>query len=135
MPRKYVWLHGSQWPSPEYQVPKDAKEFDLPPVEVEPTKSISGRVVDQQGQPLGNVSISVVDEGRHYGRGKADKDGQFAVAGVPVTINPARVKYVWFPEVGPGRPFVSSMPSECEILKTDPFALRALPRDPRMDQP
>jgi hypothetical protein len=45
------------------EVPQDAKEFDLPPIEAglaPPTKSIPGRVVDQQGQPVGNISISVV---------------------------------------------------------------------------
>jgi len=135
MPKGYAWLHGDAYPFPSYQVPEDAKEFDLPPVEVEPTKSIPGRVVDQQGHPVGNVWISLVDGDRHYGRGMSDKNGQFDVAGVPVTINPAHAKYVWFPEPGPGRPFVSTMPSQCEILKTDPLILRVLPRDPRMDQP
>jgi hypothetical protein len=135
MPKGYAWLHGNAYPFPSYQIPEDAKQFDLPPVEVEPTKSIPGRVVDQRGEPVGNIWISVVDGDRHYGRGKADKNGHFDVAGVPVTINPAHVKYVWLPEVGPGRPFVSTMPSECEILKTDPLILRALPRVSREDQP
>jgi len=121
-----------------FEVPKDAKEFDLPPIEAGlagPTKSIPGRVVDQQGQPVGNIHISAVEGDRRYGYGKSDKEGRFEVAGVPVTINPGKVKYGWLPEVGPGKPFVSPKLSKCEVLKTDPLLLRALPRDPLWDMP
>jgi hypothetical protein len=65
----------------------------------------------------------------------SDKEGRFEVAGVPLTIDPRKVEYVWLPEVGPGKPFVGGEPSKCEVLKTDPLLLRALPRDPLWDMP
>ena len=58
MPKWILWLHGNGSPFPSYQVPENVKEFDLPPIEVVPTKSISGRVVDEHDQPVGNLLIS-----------------------------------------------------------------------------
>jgi beta-lactamase regulating signal transducer with metallopeptidase domain len=121
-----------------FEVPKDAKEFDLPPIEAGlagPTKSIRGRVVDQQGQPVGGIRIFVVEGDRHYWGGKSDQRGRFEVAGVPVTVDSGKAKYDWLPEVGLAKPFVSTIPSKCEVLKTDPLLLHALPRDPRQDMP
>ncbi len=121
------------------EVPKDAKEFNLPPIEVEvvPMKSIRGRVVDRQSHPIGNIEISVRVGGRQYSSGKSDKEGRFEMS-VPATMKPGNVEYGWFPEVGPGRPFVSTVPSKCEIIKADPLLLRAcrgtrwrIPRDSR----
>jgi hypothetical protein len=127
MPPKYVWVHGDAFPFPEYEVRADVKQFDLPPIEVRPTKSIPGRVVDQQGQPVGNIWISVVEGDQHYGLGKSDKNGQFNVFGVPVTINPASVKYKWHPAVGPGRPVVSTMRSQCEVPSAPRIPARRSP--------
>jgi hypothetical protein len=114
---------------PSCEIPASATKFDLPPIEVLPAKSIAGHVVDQQNRPVENIRISVVEGGRHYGWGKSDKNGQFDMVGVPATISPAKAKYEWRPEVS------STMGSACEILKTDPLVLRALPRDPQWDTP
>ena len=141
MPAPYVLLsEGAARATNDrsFEVPKDVKEFDLPPIEAGLaglTKSIPGRVVDQQDRPVGNIQISVVEGDRQSGGGKSDKEGRFELAGVPVTINLGKAEYRWWPEVGPGKPFVSGMPSKCEVLKSDPLLLRALPRDPLMDMP
>jgi hypothetical protein len=127
MPEKYVQL--DEIGDRPYEVPDYVKQFDLPPLEVVPAKSIAGRVIDQRGQPVANVLISVVEGNRRYGHGKSDRDGQFDVARVPITLDPATVRYEWRPETG------STMPSECEVVKTDPLTLRALPRDPGIDKP
>ena len=122
MPEKYVQL-GEVGDRP-CEVPDYVKEFDLPPLEVVPAKSIAGRVIDQRGQPIANVFVSVLEGNRRYGHGKSDSDGQFTVAGVPATLDPATVRYEWRSETG------STMPSQCEVLKTDPLTLRASPERP-----
>jgi hypothetical protein len=124
MPTEYVQL-GAPWNRP-LEVP-NVEVFDLPPVEVLPATSIEGRLIDERDQPVPNREICVVEGDRRYGHGKSDSNGQFSVAGVPVTINPAKVEYQWWtPDSG--------VPRECEIVKTDPLVLRALPRPPQIDR-
>jgi len=53
MPEEYVQL-GRPWDRP-VEVPEDAKEFDLPPVEVVSATSIAGRLLDERGQPISNA--------------------------------------------------------------------------------
>ena len=126
LPKEYVQL-GEPWNRP-LEVPKDAKEFDLPPVEVVLAKRIEGRLVDEHDRPVANAGVCVLDGNRGYGHGASDRNGKFSVTGVPATINPAKAEYEWFtPDTG--------VPSKCEVLKTSPLILRALPRDQRKNRP
>ncbi|HUT89941.1 MAG TPA: carboxypeptidase-like regulatory domain-containing protein [Thermoguttaceae bacterium] len=129
MPEEYVQSRGVGFPFPSYEVPADAKVFELPPLEAVPAKSITGRVIDESDQPVANVRISILVGNRYFGHGKSDRNGRFNLTGVPTTIDPAKVKYQWNPEVG------STMPSECEVVKANPLVLRTLPRAARIDRP
>jgi hypothetical protein len=125
MPSEYVLSHRGF--RPYYDVPTDAKEFELPPMEAVP--SLAGCVIDQRDQPVANVYIFLLEGNRCTGNGLSHRNGQLNVPYVPASINRANVKYQWKPK------FDSTMLSECEVLKTDPLILRALPRDPRTDRP
>jgi len=130
MPSEYVSAAGTGADSiNSYDVPADAKQFDLPPIEAVPAKTVAGRIVDQDGRPLAKAHISLHEGDRSYGGGKSDSEGRFVLSSVPESIDPAKVKYGWTPENG------STMPTDCEILQTDPLVLRALPRDPAQDRP
>jgi protocatechuate 3,4-dioxygenase beta subunit len=126
VPNKYAYVQmGEPWLRP-YQVPEDAKEFDLPPVEVVPSKTIAGRVIDQQDQPVANSQVSILEGNRRYGFGKSDNNGRFNLTGVPATIDPAKATYQVSPETG------STGPSATEVITSDPLLLRTTPRPTRV---
>lgn len=76
-----------------YDVPEGVKEFDWPPIYLSPTKSISGRVIDQNDQPVASVMISIVDGDAHYGTTRTDANGLFTSKGVPTMIDPGKATY------------------------------------------
>jgi hypothetical protein len=120
MPQEYVQL--GEVGNRTIDVPQDAKEFELPPLEVVPAKSMTGRLIDGHDQPVAGARILLMEAGRTYGFGKSDDKGEFNLTGVPTTMNPTGANYKWWPEAS------STGPSECEIVTTDPLVLRALDR-------
>jgi hypothetical protein len=122
MPEEYV-QPGEPWNRP-IGVPEGAKEFDLPPVELVPATRIEGRLVDEHDRPVSNTGIDVIDGNRRYGYGKSDSSGKFSVAGVPTTIDPTKAEYQLFTDD-------NMVSRKCEVLKTNPLILRALPRESR----
>jgi hypothetical protein len=126
MPNKYAYVQtGEPWLRP-YQVAEDAKDFDLPLLEVVPAKTIAGRVIDQQDKPVANSQVSILEGNRRYGFGKSDNNGQFKLTGVPATIDPAKATYQFAPETG------STGPSGCDVVTSDPLLLRTTPRATRV---
>ncbi len=113
--------YGAPWKR-EVEVPEDAKTFDLPPAELVPARRIEGRLVDEHDRPIANARIFLSDGNRSYGYGdNSDSGGKFTLLGVPKTIDPPKAEYKWSGSDG--------VPHKCEVLKTDPLLLRALPRD------
>ena len=78
---------------PKYEVPENVKDFQVPPLELEPTKRISGRLVDQSGQPVANRVVWVAADDRGYGFGQTNASGEFTLTGVPALIDAAKAKY------------------------------------------
>ncbi|MGO9108872.1 MAG: carboxypeptidase regulatory-like domain-containing protein, partial [Thermoguttaceae bacterium] len=120
-PREYVQL-GEVGNRP-IEVPQDAKVFDLPPVELVPAKIVEGRLVDEHDRPVSDAGIDVIEGNRRYGYCKSDSSGKFSLDGVPTTTSLTNAEYEWFT---PG----AGVPHKCEVLKTNPLILRALPKDP-----
>ena len=116
-----------------YEVPKNVKGFDLPPLEFVPGKTIAGRVIDQHGRAIADLSICVTEGDAHYGFDTSDKNGHFKLTGVPATFNPAKLKYECKPQDildDPGGMSRLASWSTCKVLKTEPLVLRAIPIEP-----
>ena len=106
----------------EIDVPKGVKEFDLPPVELAPTKNIEGHLVDASDRPVAHVRVSVGAEHRYYGDAESDSGGKFRLNNMPATIDLTKAEFQWASPIAL---------QKCKVLKTDPLILRALPRDTR----
>ncbi len=122
------WNGDSDVPNDEIDVPKDAKQFDLPPAELAPAKDIEGRLVDEHDQPVSNARVVVIAEHRHYGYGESNSDGKFSLGEVPTTINPSKADYECYTSD-------DGSWHKCKVLKTSPLILRALPADTRNNSP
>jgi beta-lactamase regulating signal transducer with metallopeptidase domain len=112
-----------QWGSGEsFEVPQQAGEFNLLPLELERAKTITGRLVDEQDQPIADAMVNILVENRRYGLGKSSKsdvNGQFKLTGVPATIDAAKTTYeVHMPA---SRQPLGIKP---EIIRTNPLVLR-----------
>ncbi len=95
LPEQYARPHRSTIRGVE--VPEDAKEFELPPIEVLPGKTVSGRLIDEHTRPVAEARILMHDDGELCGAAISDKEGQFTVSGVFPTANPTTATYtVWF---------------------------------------
>ena len=75
-------------------VPENVAEFELPPIELAKTKSISGRLLNPDGQPLADRSINGVIGNTRYGFGKTDRNGEFKLREVPEEVKLERFQ-VW----------------------------------------
>lgn len=58
-------------------------DTEWPPIEVVPTMSLAGTVVDRDGEPLANVRINGVVGNRRYGFGSTDEKGRFTLTRLP----------------------------------------------------
>ena len=114
-PGKYV-----QFGEVTCEVPDRVKDFELPPLELVPTKSVAGRVLDEHDRPVANVRICIDGKNRRYGFTKTDANGQFNLVGVPVPIDTAKAQYEVFDDSERAKRM------ECELIKTDPLVLRVL---------
>lgn len=75
-------------------VPENVAEFELPPIELSKTKSISGRLLNPEGQPLADRSINGVIGNTRFGFGKTDRNGEFKLHDVPEEVSLERFQ-VW----------------------------------------
>lgn len=110
-----------------YEVPEHVKEFDWPPIELAPTKSITGRVIDQKDQPVVDGMISIVEGRAHYGVTSIDANGGFTMRKVPTMIDVGKATYeVSVPATKrvPNRPTMC-VPVESEVIQVDPVVIRA----------
>jgi hypothetical protein len=115
LPKKYV-----QFGEVTCDVPEEAKDFEVPPLEVVPTKSVAGRAIDEQDRPLAGVRVNIIGKNWRYGFTKTDANGQFNLVGVPVPIDTAKAQYEVFDDSERAKRM------ECELIKTDPLVLRVL---------
>jgi hypothetical protein len=77
LPEGYVQL-GAPWAEP-YQVPSDVEEYELPNIDVVGTHKLSGRLIDDKGQPLPRMRLTAVDKNRRYGFALTDAEGRFSM--------------------------------------------------------
>jgi RNA polymerase sigma factor (sigma-70 family) len=81
MPQDLVQL-GEPW-NERHKVPSNVEVFDLPAIELVPGRSIKGRLVRGQDQPVAKARIAASAESRLYGYGMSDAKGEFTLTGVP----------------------------------------------------
>jgi hypothetical protein len=97
-------------------VPDDVADFELPPIELEKTKTVSGHLLDRNGQPLADHRVIGSVGNFNYGSGTSDKKGDFELNGVPENMQ--LDKYlVWDNDR-------SSPPMETTVVTADPLVLR-----------
>lgn len=99
-----------------HEVPADAGEFELPPIEVVPTRSLKGRMVDEHDHPVAEAGISLIVENRRYGYGRTDTEGRFTLSGIPATLTLNDVEYEIHLE--------SEERKEAEVVTAEPLLLR-----------
>jgi hypothetical protein len=76
--------------------------------------TVRGKVVDNGGKP-----IRVMDGGNAYGNGKSDDIGNFRISHVPESVDPSKVKYGIFKNLG------STLPDYIgEPVLTSPLIIR-----------
>jgi hypothetical protein len=118
LPGQYARLHRQMHPTAV--VPEDAKDFELPPIEVAPARIFSGRLIDERGRPVADARLAIIEGDRYYGGGFSEKDGRFTMGDVPAMIDPTKATYqVLSLKSGgpPGR-------REAKVIQPDPLVLR-----------
>ncbi len=85
------YVHYGRYP--RYDVPAGIKEFHLPPLVLVPAKSVAGRLVDKNGQPVANRAIWVAADGRDYGYGQSSANGAFTLTGLPAPTDIEKATY------------------------------------------
>lgn len=71
------WVEeNAGWQNP-VEVPADAGEFDLPPLELIETVERSGRLVNRADQPIADARVAAVKANRVYASATTDADGRF----------------------------------------------------------
>jgi RNA polymerase sigma factor (sigma-70 family) len=76
-------------------IPEDARDFAVPPIELTPAASVQGLVVDEQGKPMAGATVSAswpVNEGPNLSGPqeasvRSDGEGLFRFVGVPTDAN------------------------------------------------
>ncbi len=77
MPGEFLQLGTSR--QQRHAVPADADLFELPPIEVLTTTTVEGRLIDETGKPVAGALV----DGRPYGSGTSDEQGNFTLHRVP----------------------------------------------------
>jgi hypothetical protein len=99
--------------SARHEVPEGVDDFELPPIELTKTTTLSGRLLDNAGKPLANRRLSGVKGNGRYGFGESDKNGDFKLADVPEGMTLEKFE-IW-PEDG-GRPLESTIESTAPLV-------------------
>ncbi len=114
---KYLQFGQPPW----YDVPEDADDFELPPIEVVPSEPLDGRLVDQDDRPVADAQVIAYYANWLCSTAKTDKDGRFTLRKMLVSIDPDEATY----RVKLGieeRRFMRN--GGVEIIQADPFVLR-----------
>lgn len=69
---------GAPWDE-RTEVPAVEAVFDLPPIRLAPTIEVKGRLVDQEGKPVGKARVSGISENRVYGSPTTNDLGEFSM--------------------------------------------------------
>ncbi len=78
-PTEYTnWLENQTGRQPS-DIPLDAKEFELPTIELIPTLPLAGTLVDAFDRPVEGVQVIVAQQGRVISMGKTDAEGRFTL--------------------------------------------------------
>ncbi len=101
--------------SAQHDVPEDSVDFELPPIELTKTKTLSGRLLDAAGKPLPNRRLYGVNGTGSYGFGQSDKNGDFELTGVPDGLTLEKFQ-IW--------PDGNGAPLDSIIDSTDPLVVR-----------
>lgn len=101
--------------SAQHPVPEGAADFELPPIELTTTKTLSGRLLDSAGKPFPKRRISGVNGNGRYGFGESDKNGDFKLEGVPEDLTLEKFE-IWADDNG--------SPLESIIDSTEPLVVR-----------
>jgi protocatechuate 3,4-dioxygenase beta subunit len=73
------WIvEESSWAN-QIEVLAGGGSFDLPPLEMIETVTMSGTLLDFDGDPLKGVRVNALANSRRYGGGTSDKDGVFKI--------------------------------------------------------
>lgn len=101
------------------QVPADADNFELPPIEAERAKTISGQLSAADALKFTDFYVCVIDGKKYYGNGTSDEKGSFSVGQIPESVDPLKVRY------GLVRKRGSTMPEFIGgVTQTDPLVIR-----------
>jgi beta-lactamase regulating signal transducer with metallopeptidase domain len=100
----------------QHVVPEGAADFELPPLELIKTKTLSGRLLDKTGKPLPKRRISGINGNGRYGFGESDKNGDFKLTEVPEGLTLEKFE-VWSEGSG-------ERPLDSVIDSTDPLVVR-----------
>jgi hypothetical protein len=96
-------------------VPEGTTEFELPPVDLVKTKTISGRLLDHDGKPLANYRVNGLIGKSQIDWGETNDRGEFTLARVP---EDARVeRYTTSTDQSP-------LPKEAAIDAREPLVIR-----------
>jgi hypothetical protein len=97
------------------RVPEGSSDFELPPVELIKTKAVSGRLLDQDGKPLGKFHVIGLVGNRTVGWGESNNKGEFVLESVPEDLHVER--YTAHDDTSP-------IPKEATIDARDPLVIR-----------
>jgi hypothetical protein len=84
-------LQFGAWP--EYDVPENVREFNAPPLDLVPTKSLAGRLIGEHDQPVAKMMVWMELDGCGYGYGQSNGKGELTLKGVPTMIDVVKGKY------------------------------------------
>lgn len=105
-----------------HKVPAGAKQFDLPPIEVFATRTLKGRLIDQNDKPIDDTFITVLKQEKTCGYAMPGKDGTFTIDQLPTDVDLHELTYsVRLPR---------GNPMEATLVSTDPLLLQVDVGDP-----
>ena len=68
------------------EVPDDAEDYEVGPIEAAPTKPAKGLLIDQDGKPVANARVSGYYNNHLFSSGETDAKGEFALKKMPTAI-------------------------------------------------
>jgi beta-lactamase regulating signal transducer with metallopeptidase domain/Leucine-rich repeat (LRR) protein len=101
------------------QVPADATNFELPLIEAERAKTISGQLTADDALKFTDFRVCVIDGKKYYGYGDSDEKGFFSIGQIPEPVDPDKVKYGLIRKKGSNQPELIG-----EVAQTDPLVVR-----------
>ena len=84
-------------------VPEDAENLELPPIEAAPSKILAGRLIDENDQPVANAQIIGIYQNWVCARATSEDDGTFKFPRMPTEIEPDEATYRVSISVGKSR--------------------------------